>query len=50
MDHHEHPAIFIADSPGLDFLNSVATLEDRPVDGIVSVRSSTSLKPGEPSR
>jgi len=26
------PAIFIADSPGLDFLNSVATPIDRPVD------------------
>lgn len=28
------PAIFIADSPGLDFLNSVATPLDRPVDWI----------------
>jgi predicted RNA-binding Zn ribbon-like protein len=26
------PAIFIADSPGLDFLNSVATPLDRPID------------------
>jgi hypothetical protein len=25
------PAIFIADSPGLDFLNSIAT----PVDGVI---------------
>ncbi len=28
------PALFIADSPGLDFLNSVATLADVPVDWI----------------
>jgi predicted RNA-binding Zn ribbon-like protein len=36
MDHHDQPAIFIADSPGLDFLNSVATPEDQPVDWIDS--------------
>src|SRR4051812_21293963 len=30
------PAIFVADSPGLDFLNSVATPEDRPVDWIAN--------------
>jgi predicted RNA-binding Zn ribbon-like protein len=29
------PAIFIADSPGLDFLNSVATPVDVPIDWIV---------------
>ena len=33
MNHHP-PAIFIADSPGLDFLNSVATPVDTPVDWI----------------
>jgi predicted RNA-binding Zn ribbon-like protein len=26
------PALFLADSPGLDFLNSIATLVDTPVD------------------
>lgn len=30
------PAIFIADTPGLDFLNSVATPADEPVDWIDS--------------
>jgi predicted RNA-binding Zn ribbon-like protein len=29
---HRSPAFFIADSPGLDFLNSVATPIDTPVD------------------
>jgi predicted RNA-binding Zn ribbon-like protein len=33
MNHHP-PAIFIADSRGLDFLNSVATPVDTPVDWI----------------
>lgn len=33
MSHHS-PAIFIADSGGLDFLNSVATPVDAPVDWI----------------
>ena len=33
MSHHP-PAIFIADSRGLDFLNSVATPVDAPVDWI----------------
>ena len=33
MSHHP-PAIFLADSPGLDFLNSVATPVDTPVDWI----------------
>jgi predicted RNA-binding Zn ribbon-like protein len=33
MNHHP-PAIFIADSRGLDFLNSVATPVDSPVDWI----------------
>jgi predicted RNA-binding Zn ribbon-like protein len=30
------PAVFIADSPGLDFLNSIATPVDRPIDWIDS--------------
>jgi len=30
------PAFFIADSPGLDFLNSIATPVDRPVDWLDS--------------
>ncbi|TXI06426.1 MAG: hypothetical protein E6Q76_09745 [Rhizobium sp.] len=33
MDNHS-PAIFIGDAPGLDFLNSVATPVDVPVDWI----------------
>ena len=33
MSHHP-PAIFVADSQGLDFLNSVATPMDTPVDWI----------------
>ena len=33
MSHHP-PAIFIADSHGLDFLNSIATPVDTPVDWI----------------
>ena len=33
MSHHP-PAIFLADSRGLDFLNSVATPVDTPVDWI----------------
>ena len=28
------PAIFVGDAPGLDFLNSIATPADRPVDWI----------------
>ena len=32
MAHHRPPAIFIADSLGLDFLNSIATPVDTPVD------------------
>jgi predicted RNA-binding Zn ribbon-like protein len=31
---HSHPATFIADSAGLDFLNSVATPVDLPIDSI----------------
>ena len=33
MDRHS-PAIFVADAPGLDFLNSVATPVDTPIDWI----------------
>lgn len=32
MNAHRQPAIFIADSPGLDFLNSVATPTDEAID------------------
>src|SRR5215475_4498339 len=31
---HRLPAIFIADVPGLDFLNSIATPVDTPIDWI----------------
>ncbi|TCK34708.1 putative RNA-binding Zn ribbon-like protein [Paraburkholderia sp. BL8N3] len=34
MDYRQIPAIFLADAPGLDFLNSVATPVDEPVDWI----------------
>lgn len=34
MDNQNIPAIFIADATGLDFLNSVATPVDEPVDWI----------------
>ena len=30
------PALFVADAPGLDFLNSVATPVDTPVDWIAN--------------
>ena len=33
MDHHS-PAIFVGDAPGMDFLNSIATPVDEPVDWI----------------
>jgi predicted RNA-binding Zn ribbon-like protein len=32
MDYHQIPAIFVADAPGLDFLNSLATPVDEEVD------------------
>ena len=35
LDHHRPPALFVADAPGLDFLNSVATPTDTPIDWIV---------------
>ncbi|WP_419689879.1 CGNR zinc finger domain-containing protein [Burkholderia theae] len=34
MDYRRTPAIFVADAPGLDFLNSIATPADEPVDWI----------------
>lgn len=34
MDHHHTSAIFVADALGLDFLNSIATPVDKPVDWI----------------
>ncbi len=34
MNYRQTPAIFVADAPGLDFLNSVATPVDEPVDWI----------------
>ena len=34
MDYRPLPAIFVADAPGLDFLNSVATPVDESVDWI----------------
>ncbi|BCQ27291.1 CGNR zinc finger domain-containing protein (plasmid) [Caballeronia sp. NK8] len=34
MDYRSIPAIFLADAPGLDFLNSIATPVDEPVDWI----------------
>lgn len=34
VDHHHSPAIFIADAPALDFLNSIATPVDEVIDWI----------------
>jgi predicted RNA-binding Zn ribbon-like protein len=34
MDYRQIPAILLADAPGLDFLNSLATPVDEPVDWI----------------
>src|SRR5258708_29061943 len=36
MVQHRPPAIFIADAVGLDFLNSIATAVDTPVDWLDS--------------
>lgn len=36
MEFRSLPAIFIADSPGLDFLNSIATPAEEPVDWIAN--------------
>ncbi|RZF28749.1 hypothetical protein EVC45_16345 [Paraburkholderia sp. UYCP14C] len=35
MDYRQIPALFVADAPGLDFLNSVATPVDEQIDWIV---------------
>jgi predicted RNA-binding Zn ribbon-like protein len=34
MDYRQIPAMFLADAPGIDFLNSIATPVDEPVDWI----------------
>ena len=34
--NHRPPAIFVADSLGLDFLNSIATPVDTPIDWLES--------------
>ena len=34
MDYRQIPPMFLADAPGLDFLNSIATPVDEPVDWI----------------
>jgi predicted RNA-binding Zn ribbon-like protein len=50
---HRPPAIFIADSLGLDFLNSIATPLDRPVDwldngdGLLKWLAQTKLVPAD---
>ena len=36
MQNHRPPAMFIANSRGLDFLNSIATPVDKPVEFIGS--------------
>ena len=36
MQNHRPPAMFIADLRGLDFLNSIATPVDKPVEFIGS--------------
>jgi predicted RNA-binding Zn ribbon-like protein len=52
MNDHP-PAIFVADSPGLDFLNSIATPVDTPVDwidsgaGLLRWLAQAQLVPGE---
>jgi predicted RNA-binding Zn ribbon-like protein len=48
-----NPAIFVADAPGLDFLNSIATPVDTPVDwigdgaGLVAWLRQAQIVPGE---
>jgi predicted RNA-binding Zn ribbon-like protein len=52
MDHHP-PAILIGDAPGLDFLNSIATPVDIPIDwiddgeGYLSWLEQADLAPGD---
>ncbi|ARP83786.1 hypothetical protein CAL12_25235 [Bordetella genomosp. 8] len=51
-DHHHPPAMFIADSTALDFLNSIATPVDTPVDwlqdgaGLLAWLEQAGLVPG----
>ena len=51
MGHHHPPAIFLADALGLDFLNSIATPVDTPVewlddgDGLLSWLAQAKLVP-----
>ena len=52
MDRHA-PAIFVGDAPGLDFLNSIATPVDTPIDwiddgeGYLSWLEQARLAPGD---
>jgi predicted RNA-binding Zn ribbon-like protein len=53
MDYRQIPAIFVADAPGLDFLNSVATPVDEEVDwisdgeGLLAWLEQAGMVPGE---
>lgn len=53
MDHDHLPATFIADAPGLDFLNSIARPTDEPFDwindgeGLLSWLDQANLVPSE---
>jgi predicted RNA-binding Zn ribbon-like protein len=53
MTDHQPPAILIGDAPGLDFLNSIATPVDTPVDwiadgeGLLHWLGQAGLVPGE---
>ncbi|MDR7008135.1 CGNR zinc finger domain-containing protein [Paraburkholderia strydomiana] len=53
MEYRSLPAIFVADAPGLDFLNSIATPVDEPVDwiadgeGLLSWLEQAQLVPAE---
>ncbi|MDR5753027.1 MULTISPECIES: ABATE domain-containing protein [unclassified Caballeronia] len=53
MEYRSLPALFVADAPGLDFLNSVATPVDEPVDwladgeGLLSWLEQASLVPAD---
>lgn len=53
MDYRSLPAIFVADATGLDFLNSIATPVDEPVDwiadgeGLLSWLDQAKLVPGD---
>ena len=53
MDYRQIPAIFVADAPGLDFLNSIATPVDEEVDrisdgeGLLAWLEQAGMVPGE---